>query len=111
MLRRLSQVGIRSSGSAGEGQEDLVEGGAAQGDVVDADAGAVEGAHGVGQQAAPPSTATARLRVAGSSAGRLGAERREQRRPRGQVVAVPGVHLDDVAPGLRLELVGGAGRR
>ena len=41
---RRAAVGVSSSvaGLAGEGEEDLVEGGLAQGDVVDLDAGGVE---------------------------------------------------------------------
>src|SRR5438270_8535214 len=99
-------VGLLFSRAAGEAQEDLVEGGAAQADVAHLQAEAVEGANGLQQ---PGGTVLDRN---GDRAGRA-IDPRRVTAERGQggdgavdVGRVGDVDLDDVDPGAGLEVVG-----
>ena len=90
---------------AGEGEEDLVERRPPQGDVVDLDAGQVEGASGVEQsrrcrrrRAWPRCGSRGRARTTSTPNGARTVG------DRGEVVGPPGVDLDHVATGLGLEL-------
>src|SRR5262245_21892238 len=99
-------VGV--DGGAGQGEEDLVERGPAQPDVVDLDAEAVDGPDGLVHDGPPA------LDGHGEAAGGLvdarvaRAQRGQGLGQAGQVAHLVGVQLDDVAPGEGLELAGGA---
>ena len=87
-----------STGLAGEGEEDLVEGGAAEADVVDGDARARRaGARRWPAGSAPPSTGADTRWVSWSVRGGSAATDGEDLGDRGEVGGVAGADLDDVA--------------
>ena len=93
---------------AGERDEHVVEGGAAQPDVVDLDAAASSSRMTSASSLAPPVTGTVILRVCSSTARSRPCRSREHLAGGVDVVALVHDDLDALAADLRLELVGGA---
>ena len=95
-------------GAPGEGEEDVVEGGTPQPDVVETDPGPVEQPEGVGQARRPVRDRHEQRSAAGVDGRGLGADRREELLDLGEAGGVGERELEALAADLPFELVGGA---
>ncbi len=100
-MRRAVMIVEGHADDSGEGEEDLVEGRAAQADVVELDPAVGEQPHGVGESAVPSETGTETRRPGSSSRGGSVPSGASIVGDRGEVAAVRDPDLDHVEPGTR----------